>query len=96
MLSRAVATVLVPEFDINSTKHCFEKGYNVWLYTPQKKRVYHRNSNVTGRDRSVNDLVYKIQSGPIDPTVNLQRFIEIVAKVNHQNWLKVSTPAEET
>ena len=24
------------QYDIDSTKHCFEKGDNVWLYTPQK------------------------------------------------------------
>ena len=28
------------QYDIDSTKHCFEKGENVWLCTPQKKERF--------------------------------------------------------
>ena len=52
------------QYDIDSTKHCFEKGENVWLCTPQKKkglspkfqRYWKGPFTVVKR---INDLVYK-------------------------------------
>ena len=79
------------QYDIDSTKHCFENGDNVWLYTPQKKKglspkfpCYWKGPfTVVNR---INNLVYKIQSGP---TVNLPRFIEIICKSMLDRILKV-------
>ena len=56
-------------YDVDASNSQFEKGDNVWLYTPQKKkglspklqRYWKGPYSVVKR---INDLVYKIQSGP--------------------------------
>ena len=56
------------QYDIDSTKHCFERGDDAWLYTPQKKKglspKFQRywKGPFTVIKRMINVLVYKIQS----------------------------------
>ncbi|XP_028408217.1 uncharacterized protein LOC114530796 [Dendronephthya gigantea] len=65
-------------YDIDSSKTQFEKGDNVWLYTPQRKKglspkLQRKWKGPYSVVKRINDLVYKIQAGPRSKPVTVHR-----------------------